>query len=414
MPNVLPTPAFIADKMLEFLFEGSGVVNDVYRKLEAEFTMDKQSIGRAIQVKDPPRVQSQAGPVINTAQSINHGLTTFSIDKWRTVLVKVTGLEKTFNNAKELDIWAEENLKPYVSPLVTDIETDIGQLYKKIPNVVGTPGTGPTTYDPMGAAKERLTLYRTPQDSRVCYLHPSGSRKLGTGLVSVFNPQGPLGNQFTSGKVVPEIAGFATREGNFLPMHTNGSVTTTGANVLTNGANQVGSTIAVDAFTTGTTYEEGDVITFADVYGVDPVSGQSTGQLREFVIRADVTAAGNAANLSISPAVVPSGAFKNITGATADLTGIPDGKAVTLKTGTVSTAYSQNMAWWKNAIGLVTVPILPLEGVKSSVQKTYKGIHLTFSMDGDIMNFETIKRIDLAYGVNIFDKYIDQAVRITN
>lgn len=410
MPNVLPTPVIIADKMLEFLFEGSGVVNDVNRDYETEFQMDKGSIGRTIQVKNPPRLTSQNGPVISSVQSTNFGLTPFSIDQWKTVPFKLTGLEKTFNNAKELDMWAEKNVKPVVSPLISDIEVAIGQLYKKISNHVGTPATGPTTWDPMGAAQEKLAHFRTPVEDRVCYLNPTGVRKLGNGTSNNFNPNQEIGKQYKTGIIAP-IAGFDMKSGVWLPNHTTGSATSTGANILTNGVDQVGNSIAVDAFTTGTTYEEGDVVTFADVYAVDPITGNSTGQLRQFVLTADVTAAGNAANLSVSPSVIASGAFKNITGATADIAGIPDGKAVTRVTGSASTMYGQNLAWWKDAIGLVTVPIAPLEGVKS-VTRTYKGISLTFSMAGDIMNFETIKRVDLAFGVNVF--YMDQCVRITN
>ena len=411
MPNFLPTPSIIADKMLEYIFEGSDVVNNVNRDYETQFEMDKQSVGRTIQVKNPARFYSQNGPVISSVQPINHGLTPFSIDQWKTVPVKITGLERTFSNSKELDVWANENIKPLVSPLISDVEIAIGDLYNKISNHVGTPGTGPTTYDPMGAAREKLSLFRTPVEDRLCYLHPSGSRKLGNGLSNNFNPQQEIGKQYKTGVIAP-IAGFDMKEGNFLPTHTNGSVTSTGANVLTNGTDQVGSSIAVDAFTTGKTYAKGDVITFADVYAVDPVTLRSTGQLRQFVITAAVTAAGNAATLSVSPAVIPSGAFKNIIAAdNTDLAGIPDGKAVTLVSGTVSTSYAQNLAWWKKAIGLVTVPIAPLEGVKS-VTRTHQGISLTFSMAGDIMNFETIKRIDMAFGVNVF--YMDQVVRITN
>jgi hypothetical protein len=425
MPNVLPTPVIIADKMLEFLFETSGVINDVNRDYESEFAMDANSIGRVVQVKNPPRFAAQDGPAITSIQSTNFGLTPFSIDQWKTIPIELTGLEKTFNNAKELDLWAEKNIKPLVAPLVAAIETSIFGLYNKVANHVGTPNTGPTTIDPLAQAMEKMAFFETPQDERVCYLNPTGARKFLGGTVvfsnsgGAFNPQEQLGRMFTSGRIMPSVAGFSMRESNKVANHTSGSVTSTGANVLVNGA-FTGSSMAVDAFTTGKTLKKGDVITIGvigtstAVMAVNPVTKKSTGQLRQFVVTEDVTAAGNAATVTISPPVIPSGSFQNVTGATADLTAVPDNAEVVRITSAVSTTYAQNLAWWKKAIGLVTVPISPLEGAVKSVTRTYDGISLTFTSGADIMNFKTIKRVDLAFGVDIFNAYQDQIVRITN
>jgi len=413
MPNVLPTPAYIADKMLEFLFEGSDVTNNVNRQYESQFAMTKESIGKTLQIKNPPRYRSQAGPVISTVQSTNFGLTPFTIDRWSTIPIKITGEEKTFNNAKELDLWADENIKPITAPLISDVETAIFDLYYKAGNHVGTPGTGITTNDPLLAAREVLSLYETPKQDRVCYIDPSAARKYGNGMVAVFNPANTLSDQYKTGNIAP-VAGFDVREANYVTSHTTGSRTSTGSNILTdNPVPQVGSIIHLDTWTTGTTLLRGDTFNVAGVYGVNPVTGRSTGQLRKFTVQDTATASSNEGDVTIYPPVIPSGAFKNITGATADLTGIPDDAIVTVTTGTASTAYAQNLAWWKNSIGLVTVPIAPLEGVTKSITRSYKGISLTFSTGGDIMNYETIKRVDMAFGVNIFDPYRDCVARIT-
>ncbi len=413
MPNVLPTPSYIADKMLEYLFEGSDVTNNVNRTFESQWSATKDSIGKTLMIKNPPRYVSQDGPVISAVQSTNFGLTPFTIDKWKTVPIKLTGEEKTFNNAKELDMWADANVKPIVSPLISAVETAIFGLYYKVANHVGTPGTGITTNDPILAAREKLSLHETPMENRYFYINPTQARKFGNGMVAIFNPTGALSNQYTSGKIAP-VGGFDVREANYITNHVTGSRTSTGSNILTDNATpQVGNIIHMDTWTTGTTLLKGDVFTVAGVYAVNPVTGLSTGQLRQFVVTADATAASNEGDVYVSPAVVVSGAFKNVTGATADITGIPNDAIVTVMTGTASTAYGQNLAWWKDAIGLVTVPIAPLEGVAKSVTKTYKGISITFSAGGDIMNFETIKRVDMAFGVDIFTPYMDSICRVT-
>ena len=412
MPNVLPTPVIIADKMLEYLFETSGILNDVNREYESEFAMSPNSIGRVVQVKNPPRYTAQDGPAINSVQSTNFGLSPFAVDKWKTVPIKLTGLEKTFNNAKELDMWAEKNIKPIVAPLVADIEQNIFALYWKVANHVGTPATGPTTIDPIAQAMEKLNYFETPQDERVCYLNPTGARKFlgGTTVFSnsggAFNPQAELGKMFTSGRILPSVSGFQMATSNKIAVFTEGATAATTAQA--NGVDQVGSSIAYD--TQGIALKKGAVVTFAGVYAVNPITKQSTGFLRQFTLTADLTAT----PMKISPEVIPSGAFQNITGASGAIAGIPDNAVITSMTGSASTAYAQNLAFWKKAIGLVTVPIKPLEGAVKSVTRTYDGVSLTFTTGSDIMNFETIHRVDLAYGVDIFSGYQDQIVRITN
>ncbi|HEY6019180.1 MAG TPA: P22 phage major capsid protein family protein [Candidatus Paceibacterota bacterium] len=411
MPNVLPTPVVIADKMLEFLFEGSGVINDVNRDYESEFAMDANSIGRVVQVKNPPRFTAQDGPGITSIQSTNFGLTGFAIDTWKTIPIELTGMEKTFNNAKEVDLWAEKNIKPLVSPLIAAIETAIFGLYAKAPGWVGTAGTGVTTVDPIAAAMEKLNFHETPQDERVCYLNPTAARKFIAGTTTVLNPQTAQGTQYQSGQVMGRVSGFDIKECNKIASH---SVGTMAGSPITNGAYQVGSSIAIDGFTSGKGLKKGDVVTFDTVYACNPVTKKSTGALRQFVVTADVTAAATSLTMSVSPAVIPSGAFQNICASDSSaLAGIPDGKAMTVVTGTASTAYAQNLAWWKKAIGLVTVPIAPLEGAVKSVTRTYDGISLTFTTGADVMNYKTIKRVDMAFGVDIFNAYLDQVVRIT-
>lgn len=422
MPNFLPTHSYIADKTLEFLWESSGVLRNTNRSYESSFQMTPNAIGKTVQVKQPPRYTAADGPAISSLQPTNMGLESFSVDKWKTVPMELSGEEMTFNSSKDLDIWAERNIKPAIAPIVSAVEDAIFSLYSSVPNIVGTAGTGPTTQDVIGQAMESLSIFETPQDMRVCCLSPTGARKFISGTTvfnnsgGAFNPQMQLGEQFMSGQMMGRVAGFDMIESNKVVAHTVGSATSTGSNILVNvgsGNFGTGSSIPVDAFTTGTTLKAGDVITFATLYSVNPITKKSTGQLRKFVITADVTAAGNAATLSISPPIIPSGAFQNVTGATGDVSGVADNTAVAIVTGTASTAYQQNLAWWKDAIGLVCVPVAPLTAGVKSATRNYEGLSITVSEGSDIMNYKSIRRIDCAFGVKVFSNYQDQVVRIT-
>lgn len=419
MPNFLPTHSYIADKTLEFLWESSGVLRNTNRSYESSFQMTKNAIGKTVQVKQPPRYTAADGPAISSLQPTNMGLESFSVDKWKTVPMELSGEEMTFNSSKDLDIWAERNIKPAIAPIVSAVEDAIFSLYSSVANIVGTAGTGPTTQDVIGQAMESLSIFETPQDMRVCCLSPTGARKFISGTTvfnnsgGAFNPQMQLGEQFMSGTMMGRVAGFDMIESNKVVAHTVGTLA--GSPKVNAGAGNfvTGSTLPIDGSTTTNTLKKGDVITISTLYSVNPITKRSTGVLRRFVVTEDFTASGGAGNVSISPAIIPSGAFQNVTGATGDVSGAADNADIVVLTGTASTQHQQNLAWWKDAIGLVCVPVAPLTAGVKSATRNYEGLSITVSEGSDIMNYKSIRRIDCAFGVKVFSNYQDQVVRIT-
>lgn len=404
MANQFNNPVVIADKMLEFFDGVSNIASKINRQYESNFAASKDSPGQTIYVEKPPRYTSQSGPVISAVNDINKGKIPVVVNKWRNVTIKLTGLEKTFN-ARQFDAWAEKNIKPIVSPLANDVDMDIFGLYNQIYNFVGTPTTGPTTFDVLAEARELLTLMNTPYEDRLLFLNPTGTRKLTNGLSGTYNPGSDVGQMVRTGKSFP-VAGFDLFEANNVAAHTVGTAVANTSTMQTTGAGQVGSTIAMKNVTTGTTFTKGDVITIADVYSVNPTSKQSTGKLQEFVVTATTTAASNAiAALPISPSIITSGAFQTVNAAAGD------SKLVTRLTGAVSTQPVQNLGFWKDAIGLVTVPIAVPDGLEGTT-RSYNGMSITLTKGADIMNFEGVYRADICYGVVCF--YPENCVRITN
>lgn len=400
MANQWNNPVIIADKMLEFFDGLSQIAAVVNRDYEPTFQMSKESIGQTIYVEKPPRYVSQSGPVINTVQDINRGKVAVTINKWRTVPIKLTGLDLTFN-ARQFDAWAERELKPIVSPLVNDVELDLFNLYQEVYSFVGTPGTGPNSYSVMASAREKLSILNAPVEDRVCFLNPSGSRVLTTGLSSGFNPQTDIGRMVKEGTAF-NIAGFEVYEANNVGIHTVGDYAGT---PVVSGANQVGSSLVTSGWTANKKLNKGDVFTIANVFTVNPTSKRSMGILQDFVVTSNVQADGSGnMTIPISPSIITSGAFQTVTNSPAN------GAAITVKTGTANNSYPQNLAFWKKAIGLVTVPIKPPAGLKS-VTRTYNGMSITLSTGADIYNFEQVWRADIAYGVICF--YPEYCVRIT-
>ena len=424
MGNQWNNPVVIADKMLEFFDGLSQIGSVVNRDYEPEFQMSTQSVGQTIYVEKPPRFTAQAGPVITAVQDINIGKIPVVINKWYTVPVKLSGMDLNFN-AKQFDIWADKYLKPVVSPLANAVDIDLFGLYNQIYNFVGTPGTGPTTYDTIAAAKEILDNTNTPQEDRVMFLNPTAERRLTNGMgqttgLIMFNPQAEIGNMIKTGMPF-KVAGFEPRSANNVATHASGTARAIAASTTASGgglqmagrvagANQLGSLLSIDELNDVTnTFTKGDVITIFGVNSVIPTSKVNTGILQQFVVTQSTTAASSAVTLSIDPPIITSGAFQTVNAGPADNAAIRIVNS--LVPANASQTYAQNLAFWKKALGLVTVPIKAPRDL-SGVTRTYNGMSITLSHGSDIYNFEEVWRADISYGVVVF--YPENCVRITN
>lgn len=395
------TPAVVADAMLEFMdnISTGKMIGAVNRQYENALLERK---GQTFSVKKPPRYESQDGPVITSLQTINQGRVDVTADYWKTIGLELSGIDLTMN-ASAFDDWAENFLKPAASRLVTDIEMSIFGLYTDIYNLTGTPGTPPAAYGACSDARELLTHGGAPEEDRYLALNPKAYNKLTSGLASGFNPQDETGQMVKTAKMF-QIAGAKPFETANAPVHTVGAYSGT---PLTNGTGQEGGSLITDGWgTSATILKKGDVFTVADVYAVNINNGQNTGNLQEFTCTADVTSDGSGnATIPVSPQIITSGAFKTVNAAAGD------GKTITVKTGTASTAYGQSIMFQKNAFGLVMASIKPPRGLKATT-RTYRGLSVTVVTGPDIMNYSEIWRMDAAWARKTF--WSELACRITN
>jgi hypothetical protein len=144
------------------------------------------------------------------------------------------------------------------------------------------------------------------------------------------------------------------------------------------------------------TLKKGDVLEIADVYAVNPVTKATLAFKKQFVVLEDtVTASGDTA-IKISPPIIPTGAFQNVSAAPTD------GKAIT-KVGTGGTGYRQNLMFHKNAFALVSVPLISPPGAVDVSRQTYKGTSVRVIPVYDGVNDESAWRLDVLYGVKTID-----------
>lgn len=389
MTNTLVTCSIVAKEalaILENMVSFSGMVN---RSWEDEFTGNQSrgySPGQTINIKKPPRYTYRAGrvaaPQATVETTVPLTLSQGGCD------LNFTSLERTLSLQK-----LEDKLQAALATVANEIDRQGLQLaHFNTYNTLGTPGTLPTTQALALAAittmNQRLDEMAAPRDKmRALIMNPALNASTIQGFAGLFNGQDKISKQFGSGMMVDSLGLQYAMDQN-VDTHTNGTQAVAGTNI--NGAGQTGANITVAALTG--TITKGSVITLPGVFAVNPQSRVSTGTLAQFVVTADVAAA--ATTIPVSPALVTSGAFQNVSAS-------PTNGSPFVIFGAASGAYATNVAYHKDAFTLAMVPMWAPPGGKGVIdvaQETYKGFTVKVTEFYDGVNDNSIMRLDVLFG----------------
>lgn len=389
MTNTLVTCSIVAKEALAILENMVSFAGMVNRDWEDEFTGNQSrgySPGQTINIKRPPRYTYRAGRVALPQATVE---TTVPLTLQQGGCdLNFTSLERTLSLQK-----LEDKIQAALATVANEIDRQGLQMARlNTYNCLGTPGTLPNTQALALAAftdtNRRLDEMAAPRDKRRAFvMGPAMNAAAVVGLAGLFNAQDKISKQFGSGMMVDSL-GLAYAMDQNVDTHVNGTQNVAGTNI--NGANQTGSSITVVA--TGGTITRGTTITLPGVFAVNPQSRTSTGVLAQFVVTADVAA--GATSIPISPAIVPSGAFQNVTAS--PTTGQPF-----VIFGTASGSYQTNIGFHKDAFTLAMVPMWAPPGGKGVIdvaQETYKGFTIKVTEFYDGVNDNSIMRLDVLFG----------------
>jgi len=389
MSNSLVTCSIIAKEALAVLENILSFSSGVNRDWEAEFTQNQSrgySPGQTINIKKPPRYTYRAGRVA-VPQATAEPTVPLTLQQGGTDL-NFTGIERTLSLQQ-----MSQKLQAAMATVANEIDRQGLDLARVATfNCLGTPGTPPTTQALALAAattlNQRLDEMAAPRDKmRSLITNPALNGAMVQGFAGLFNNSKTLSDQYSSGLLVDAL-GLAYAMDQNVAVHTNGTQAVVGTNI--NGAGQTGSNITVAGL--GGTITRGTKITLPGVFAVNPQSRQSTGILMQFTVTADVAAA--ATVLPISPAIVISGAFQNVTASPTN------GAAFTIF-GTASGSYSANVAYHKDAFTLAMVPMYAPpsgKGVIDVAVQSYKGMNIKVTEFYDGVNDNYIMRLDVLFG----------------
>lgn len=367
----------------------------VYARRPVQFTMRS---GAAANVQD--LTESTVPIVVNPEIGIDFAVSDFDL----TTAVRNDGsIDKAFR---------DRYLKPAGLRIAAEIDYQVATIVKNsVANFVGTPGTGPSTYQHIADAQIPMDDEACPRDGmRYAVLTPTANAAVIGGLSGLFNASDRIEENYKTG-VMQDALGLNFAMSQNVPSHTVGGL---GGTPLVNGANQgttnsgatdnpyaATTSLVTDGWTAAAAnrLKKGDVITLAGVNAVNPETKQDTGSLRRFVVTADVASDGSGnATLVIAPAIIAGGAFQNVTARPAD------NAAITVLTGSANTTYRQNMIWHRDAITFVSPEMELPGGMDMAAQSSLAdegSISLRFVRGFDILNNKRVSRFDVLYGAAV-------------
>lgn len=288
-------------------------------------------------------------------------------------------------------------------PIANGVDSDLAGLYKKVYNYSGTPGVIPTSLDTYLGATTALAQAGAPVEGEEwsMIIDYKSNQKIINALNGQYNPQATISKQFDTARMF-SAAGYKWSQDQNVRISTVGAL---GGTPLVNGMNQSGSALNVDGAGGAVTgyWKEGDCIQFAGCYGIKPQSvplggsGESTGELMNFVITSDVDAdAGGNVVANISPPMILSGPTQNVTNAPADNAAVTTFGSASAY---ASTTMRNNLAFNRGAfvLGMVDLPLPGGMDMASRTTDEDTKMSIRFLRGFDITENTFISRLDVLH-----------------
>ena len=398
--NTLLNPTVIAKEVLMQLTNSMAMSRHVHTAYKNEFV----KVGSSITVRKPNKFR-----VTNAQSRTNSSLTEPSTS----ITVSTQSHVSWAFSSVELTQTIQEYSKRYITPaalaLANGRDAALCGLYSDVYNSVGTPGSTPSTFAALGAAQQRLDDEAIPAADRVAIINPAANWALADGLKGTF-AQNVAKDIITRG-YLGTIADLSIYSDQNVVRHLTGHFTTGATPLVTSSPAEGATSLITKGWSGANTVKKGDVFTIAGVYAVNPMSGVSTGKLRQFTVTADNSDTDAAMTIACSPAFISSAATAGTVLPFQTIDTLPQANAAITFVGTEDTYYAQNLIYHPNAFAFVTVPIEMPSGVWGARETDPEaGLSVRVVKQYDIDADEEIIRVDVLSGVKTL--YPEMCVRL--
>ncbi len=399
--NQFQTTEYVLDEVFIRFVNYLSFAKVANRNIEEDFKDLKFATGQTLNYRLEQRYIAGEGATA-TEEAVVQLIRPLTINKQFRTMVAFSGMELTFDRARDkpyLDMMLNPRAKALANKVEKFIATD--NFQEKVYQAVGQSGV-PIDFDVISIADAYMTELGIPEDgNRYLALPPRAAASVAQDLKGSFNMdvnRGALMDGF-----IGHLSGFDIFKTNFLTRKITGVGQSGGSppagfklSGTVDGPIASGNQIALDGLDVGAVFNIGDLIQLADsadTWMVNPLIYDALSTAAQFVVAAYAVADGaGEVTLTVSPAIITSGAQQNISQA------IPDGAQMLLRN-----SYNRAMAFHNQAIVFAAPPISELKGgveVVTTYSDLYK-LAITYTLGADIRNYVQLDRLDVLSGVAI-------------
>ncbi len=396
MANTYLTISMITREALMVLENILTFTKHVNREYDDQFARSGAKIGATVNVRKPPRYIVTRGQALQIQDSTEQ-----QVPVTLTTQYQCATTYSSQDLALSIDDFSKRFIRPQIAAIANAVDFDGLLLYKKIANLVGTPGTVPNallTYLNAGVVLDNNACPRDRQRSAV--IGPQMQATLVDALKGLFQDSSDIARQYEDG-TMGRTAGLKFSMDQNVNAHTVGPL---GGTPAVAGAGQTGASINTSGWTGAAAkrLNQGDVIQFAGVNAVNPQNRQDVGRLQDFTVTADVNSdAGGLAAIPIDPPIILTGPFQTVTASPANGALISVFSTAAAGQGALANTVSpQGLAFHPDCFCLACAD-LPLPGgvdMAARVSDKQLGLSLRLIRDYDIQTDQWPTRIDFLAG----------------
>lgn len=395
MANNVPTIDQVTEEALDIFENNLVAAKRCNRNFENQFGEAGAKCGDTVRIRKPAQATVRTGQAW-AGQAIVQPTTTLTLSYQKGIDFSMSSFERKM----DMPDLSKQVLAPYIVRLANEVDKDI--LQTAVQNSfmqVGTVGTTPTSLSTYLTAGQYLTDQACPRGKgqRNMILTAGAEANIITDLRGLFNPQMPLGEQLTSGEM-NYMAGFNWDVDQNSYTHTVGTYTASGT---VQGAGQTGTSLLTQAWTPGTTLNQGDTFTIGtganQVNAVNPVTKANLGYAQRFSVAQTISDTAGAITILILPSIVGPGDPQQ------NVSQLPPNTATITIDGTSGQISQRSIVFNEEAVTLAIVPLEKPGGVNTAATKYDKqsGVGLRYIewYDGDSDLWKS--RFDVVYGIAV-------------
>ena len=393
MANTLITPEWATMEVAMYFVNSLRGVANFDRSYSDEFVQAGAKVGDTVKIRLPQQYEASTGEALEV-QNLLDRTVNLILNRRRHVGFGWSSAQAT----TDLDDIRTRYVQPAAETLASIYDrVSLADVYKSVYNMIGTPGTIPAAGLTYSTAVSRISDLAGPDEGLVAILSPLSNATISASTALMFHPGGKLAENWTKGQFAAEQLGISkwfTDQNT--PRFTTGACPAA-STPLVNGASQTGSSIITDGWGAGTALVKGDVVSFAGVYWVNPLSKESTGRLAQFALTADVT--GTTPTLAVTPAIITTGALQNVTGSPADNAVITYWALVAGAT-YAATVSPQNLVFHPKAFASVMADLVMPNGGARGTRVNSKGLNVAmrYVEQFQITSDQNLNWLDILFG----------------